>query len=188
MLWKRVSLLLQTISRMSLRSNILLKTILSWKYSVLKIKLRELSIEILGFPVFCCPLRFLRSSNVSMRYHKYTRFFVKDNFSLPCWIEILTLFMSARSFFSKSFFEYFQKDKEQYFNIDVIYHCCSFLDPCNNDFDFLFFEECNNPNHLYIFFSKKMVKTFKKKKKHQKNSWFNIVLYFDNRDWNFKQS
>ena len=73
--------------------------------------------------------------------------------------------MSARSFFSKSFFEYFQKDKEQYFNIDVIYHCYSFLDLCNNDFDFLFFVECNNPNHLYIFFSKKMVKTFKKKNK-----------------------
>ena len=142
---------------MSLRSNILLKTILSWKYSVLKIKLRELSIEMLGFPAFCCPLYFLRSSSVSMRYHKYTRFFVKDNFSLPCRIEILTLFMSARSFFYKSFFEYFQKDKEQYFNIDVIYH-------------FLFFEECNNPNHLYIFFSKKMVKTLKKNKKKQKNS------------------
>ena len=69
----------------------------------------------------------------------------------------------CKNHFSKSLYHLFQKDREEYFNIDVSYHHSCFLEPKYKNFGYLYFESCNKSSQLFIFFCQVMVGIFMNK-------------------------
>ena len=118
--YEKVFLLLQTISRMRLRRNILLKTILSWKYLVLKIKLRELNMKFWFFLYFAI-IWILWEVVISQRDATSTlNFLSRIVVSLPCCINTFTLFVL---YFQKRVNAYLFFETFEDFKPGVDYHC-----------------------------------------------------------------
>ena len=113
--------------------------------SILKIKLNDLKHELLVFPVFCHLLYCVRSSKVPGRCQKCTIIFVKDTSIRSRLVSEFYPVYLRRKNFSKSLFELFQSDKEEYFNIDLFYYECHFLTSADQNFGCLCFEAINEP-------------------------------------------